>query len=111
MYVEDWFCCLNTAEQVSLRTCASSYVLTAGLFVPASVFDIDWLLAGNSAEARKAAFLSVFWLKLESVSVDPTADPISAYTFNNPALWAEIVAYVFSPLGSCVAGCPHVVYP
>lgn len=105
MGVSEWFCCLNPPERAALRTCVNAYVLTMGWFIPKDIFDVQWAFVTASKDARQVAFLSFFYMQEETVFPDEPSTPVDVYTFNNPSLWAEIVAYAIAPTGSCADGC------
>ncbi len=109
--IGDFFCCLNPVEREVMRTTALAFSLTGFTFVQCDVFDVSWLLALKSRDARIAAFMALYSLERTEIELEGINTPVCVLTTSDTAFWASVALYVLTPSGSCGQGCGHKPFP
>lgn len=105
-----WFCCLPTYELAVTRGLVAAFVVTAGLPIPAAIYDALWLGPAPSRDERKEAYYWYFALGREWVINPITEEPEEVVFILNAPFWAEVIEYAASPAGQCPNGCGRPNY-
>lgn len=103
--IEEWFCCLASAERAIMRNVLPTSALFDDSGIPLVVWDAMWLVAGVTDERRKDAFVYAYGLEYAEVNFPPDFEPTAAVVVSDPSFWLSIFFFLLTPPAACLDGC------
>jgi len=95
-----------------MRQTTEGLVLTLGVGIPVVLWDVFWVFAVGSVEARKTSFMNAYGLEVDNILFGTPPVLTDVVVPTDTAFWIGMAVFILTPAAACLNGCTLCVpYP